>query len=64
MVYHLTWVGRNYGKKMQIIKTLLSKIKSFAFRDDTGVVHVNKLKNYVDDLGTLPVPAWDLIDIR
>tara|TARA_Y100001970_G_scaffold197272_1_gene239957 strand:- start:1556 stop:3049 length:1494 start_codon:yes stop_codon:yes gene_type:complete len=43
---------------------LLKEIKSFAFRDESGVVHVNKLKNYVDDLGTLPMPAWDLIDMN
>lgn len=43
---------------------LLKSIKSFAFRDDKGVVHINRLKNYVDDLGTLPMPAWDLIDMN
>ena len=41
----------------------LSEIKSFAFRDKYGKVKINRLKNYIDDLDTLPLPAWDLIDL-
>ena len=43
---------------------MLSSIKSFAFRDEKGVVHVNREKNYVEDLDALPQPAWDLINLN
>lgn len=41
----------------------LEEIMGFAFRDETGAVHVNKerkLEKYDD----LPMPAWDLIDFE
>ena len=45
-------------------ENLLSSIKSFAYRDKDGVVRVNREENYIDDLDSLPMPAWDLIDIN
>ena len=43
---------------------MLSNIKSFAFRDKDGSIKINRQQNYVDDLDSLPLPAWDLIDIN
>lgn len=43
---------------------ILKEIKSFAYRDTNGVVHVNKEKNFIEDLSKLPMPAWDLIDMN
>ena len=43
-------------------ENLLSSIKSFAYKDKDGVVRVNREQNYIDDLNSLPIPAWDLID--
>ena len=43
-------------------ENLLSSIKSFAYRDKDGVVRINRETNYIDDLNSLPIPAWDLID--
>ena len=45
-------------------ENLLSNIKSFAYRDKDGVVKINRESNYVDDLDTLPMPAWDLINFK
>ena len=45
-------------------ENLLSKIKSFAYRDKDGVVKINREQNYVEDLDALPMPAWDLININ
>ena len=42
---------------------LLSYIKSFAYKDKDGEVRINREKNYVDDLDSLPMPAWDLIKL-
>jgi len=42
---------------------LLSHIKSFAYRDKDGEVKINKEKNYIEDLDSLPLPAWDLVDL-
>ena len=43
---------------------LLSYIKSFAYRDKDGAIRINREKNYIDDLDSLPMPAWDLININ
>ena len=43
--------------------TLLNEIKSFAFRDKDQKVKFNLQRDFVDNLDTLPMPAWDLIDI-
>ena len=43
-------------------ENLLSSIKSFAYKDKDGVVRINREQNYIDDLNSLPIPAWDLID--
>jgi len=43
---------------------LLSHIKSFAYRDKDGAVRINREKNYIDDLDSLPMPAWDLINLN
>jgi len=45
-------------------ENLLSSIKSFAYRDKNGIVKINRQKNYIDDLDALPLPAWDLINIK
>ncbi len=45
-------------------ENLLSSIKSFAYRDKDGIVRINREKNYVEDLNSLPMPAWDLININ
>ena len=45
-------------------ENLLSTIKSFAYRDKDGVVRVNKETNYIEDLDSLPMPAWDLINFK
>ena len=45
-------------------ENLLSSIKSFAYKDKDGVVRVNRQENYIDDLDSLPMPAWDLIDLN
>ena len=45
-------------------ENLLSSIKSFAYRDKDGLVRINKEKNYVENLDSLPLPAWDLINIK
>ena len=45
-------------------ENLLSYIKSFAYRDKDGIVRINREKNYIDNLDSLPIPAWDLININ
>ena len=45
-------------------ENLLSLIKSFAYRDKDGVVRINREKNYIDDLDSLPMPAWDLVNLN
>ncbi|MDP7194705.1 MAG: radical SAM protein [SAR202 cluster bacterium] len=45
-------------------ENLLSSIKSFAYKDKDGVVRINRETNYIDDLDTLPMPAWDLINLN
>jgi len=45
-------------------ENLLSPIKSFAYRDKDGVVRINREKNYIKDLNSLPMPAWDLINLN
>ena len=42
----------------------LSEIKSFAFRDKKGKVKFNLERDFIEDLDSLPMPAWDLIDIN
>jgi radical SAM superfamily enzyme YgiQ (UPF0313 family) len=44
-------------------ENLLSSIKSFAYKDKDGTVRINKETNYVEDLDSLPMPAWDLINL-
>ena len=45
-------------------ENLLNSIKSFAYRDKEGVVRINREKNYIENLNSLPMPAWDLININ
>ena len=42
----------------------LKEIKAFAFRGSDGQAKINRLSNYVEDLDTLPLPAWDLVDFK
>ena len=41
-----------------------SLIKAFAYKDEKGKVHINKERNFIDDLNQLPMPAWDMIDMN
>lgn len=43
---------------------ILESIKSFAYRDKNGEIKINKEKNYIEDLDSLPMPAWDLINLQ
>ena len=45
-------------------ENLLSSIKSFAYRDKDGVIKINREADYVEDLDSLPMPAWDLINLN
>ena len=45
-------------------ENLLTSIKSFAFRSSEGKVKINREANFVEDLDTLPLPAWDLVDFK
>ena len=45
-------------------ENLLTTIKSFAYRDKDGVVRINREKNYIEDLDSLPMPAWDLVNLQ
>ena len=45
-------------------EALITSMKSFAYRDKDGSIKINRESNYVDDLDTLPMPAWDLIDVK
>ena len=45
-------------------ENILKSIKSFAYRDKDGLVKINREKNYVEDLNSLPMPAWDLINLQ
>ena len=56
---HQTGLGGLMGNR-----NLLSYIKSFAYRDKDGTVRINREKNYVEDLNSLPMPAWDLVDLN
>jgi radical SAM superfamily enzyme YgiQ (UPF0313 family) len=41
----------------------LEKIPAFAFRDVKGNIVLTKRDGFINDLDTLPMPAWDLIDL-
>ncbi len=36
-------------------------IKGIAWKDNHGDVHVNERRTFIDDLDSLPLPAWDLL---
>tara|TARA_Y100000031_G_scaffold155245_1_gene205313 strand:+ start:253 stop:1758 length:1506 start_codon:yes stop_codon:yes gene_type:complete len=42
----------------------LKKIKAFAYRDETGLVKYNTEREFIEDLDSMPLPAWDLIDFK
>ncbi len=42
----------------------LETIPAFAFRDDDGNVVLTKRDTYIDNLDSLPMPAWELIDLE
>lgn len=37
-------------------------VKGIVFRDDAGNVHITEQQPLIEDLDTLPLPAWDLLD--
>ncbi len=43
-------------------RTLLRNIQSLCYRNAGGEAVVNPRRNYIKDLDTLPMPAWDMID--
>ena len=45
-------------------ENLLSSIKSFAYKDKDGVIKINRETDYIEDLDSLPMPAWDLINLN
>ena len=45
-------------------ENLLNSIKSFAYKNKDGEIKINREENYVDDLDTLPMPAWDLVNFK
>ena len=64
-------IGEGEQTLVKLVKCLedktpedLKKIKGFAFRDEYGKIHCNLLRDFIEDLDTLPLPAWDLIDFK
>ena len=45
-------------------ENLLSSIKSFAYKDKDGAIKINNETDYIEDLDSLPMPAWDLINLN
>jgi anaerobic magnesium-protoporphyrin IX monomethyl ester cyclase len=42
----------------------LSKISGLVYREDSGQIIRNPAGEWIDDLDKLPLPAWDLFDIK
>jgi len=45
-------------------ENLLSSIKSFGYKDKDGTIKINRENDYIEDLDSLPMPAWDLINLN
>ena len=64
-------IGEGEMTLLKLIKCLenknfegLKNIKSFAYRDESGKIHCNLEKEFIEDLDSIPLPAWDLIDFK
>ena len=42
----------------------LKNVSSLAYRDSDGVIHTNHTTDWVMDLDELPLPAWELFDLK
>jgi radical SAM superfamily enzyme YgiQ (UPF0313 family) len=42
----------------------LRSVDALAFRDATGKIVVNQHRSYIQDLDSLPVPAWDMVRVE
>jgi magnesium-protoporphyrin IX monomethyl ester (oxidative) cyclase len=60
------------GEGEKVIEELLFRLnnnkslegqQSLGYRDDSGITHINKGFNFVEDIDTLPMPAYHLFDI-
>ena len=60
------------GEGEKVIEELLLRLnnnetlegqKALGYRDNSGTIHINKEFNFVEDLDTLPIPAYHLFDI-
>lgn len=63
-------VGEGENTTLQLLYTLaerngnLSQVKGIAYRTRSGTVRVNEPQPQIDDLDSLPFPAWDLFEIK
>jgi len=64
-------IGEGEMTLLKLIKCLenknfegLKNIKGFAHRDESGKIHCNLEREFIDDLDSIPLPAWDLIDFK
>lgn len=42
----------------------LSGIQALGWRTPSGEVRINPRRNYIEDLDSIPMPAWDMIDFK
>lgn len=42
----------------------LKDILGLAYKDSNGAININSPRNWVEDLDTLAMPAWDLFDLK
>lgn len=63
-------VGEGEETTLQLLKTLsgqgddLSQVRGIAYRTHPSMVKVNKPRPQIDNLDSLPFPAWDLFEIK
>ena len=64
-------IGEGETSLLKLIKCLenkdfegLKNIKGFAHRDESGKIHCNLEREFIEDLDSIPLPAWDLIDFK
>lgn len=62
-------IGEGEGQITQLAQAIeggrledLSSIQSLGWLTPAGKVVLNKRKNYIENLDSLPMPAWDLVD--
>jgi len=39
-------------------------IKGIAYKDENGYIHINKPRPFIEDLDSIPFPAWDLFQLE